>query len=178
MCEDLQYGMTLVLGGAASGKSRYAQKLAEEHTGQLLYVATAQAGDTEMQTRIARHRKQRGERWQTLEEPLDLGGRLPQAMGGIRAVLIDCVTLWLTNLLLASGEDPTKVWPAIESLLELISQTQVPVILVSNELGMGLVPEHPLGRVFRDLSGAVNQRLAESADQVWLVAAGLPLQMK
>jgi adenosylcobinamide kinase/adenosylcobinamide-phosphate guanylyltransferase len=169
---------TLVLGGAASGKSSYAQQLTEEYPGELLYVATAQGGDTEMAERILRHQQQRGERWQTLEEPCHLSRALPVAISGQGAVLIDCVTLWLTNLLLAEGEDPGKVWPEVDAFLETLGGLDVPVVLVSNELGLGLVPGSPLGRVFRDLAGQVNQRLAACADVVWFVAAGLPLRLK
>jgi len=170
--------LILVLGGAASGKSRYAQQLAESQPGSLLYVATAQPGDAEMSLRIRRHQQERGVRWRTLEEPCDLAGQLPGAAVGVQAVLVDCVTLWLTNLLLAGDEDPDRVWPAVEGFLAACAALNVPVILVSNELGLGLVPETPLGRLFRDLAGQVNQRLAAAADRVWLVTAGLPLQLK
>lgn len=171
--------VTLVLGGAASGKSRFAQQLAEAAGWPLLYVATARAGDAEMKGRIDRHRRERGERWQTLEETHDLAGRLPAAARDKAAVLIDCVTLWLSNLLLEDVQHREEsVWPAVEALLAAFDQIHVPVILVSNELGLGLVPETPLGRVFRDLAGKVNQRLAARADQVWLVTAGLPQALK
>lgn len=168
----------LVLGGAASGKSRYAQQQAERHPGDLLYVATGEAKDAEMAARIEKHRQERGPRWQTLEEPLDLAGRLVPAACGKAAVMIDCITLWLTNLLFANNEQPDRVWPAVHALRASLEQVSCPVYLVSNELGCGVVPEHRLGRVFRDLSGQVNQQLASCADQVWLVAAGLPLRMK
>lgn len=168
--------VTLVLGGAASGKSRFAQALAERHAGTLLYVATAQAGDAEMAARIDRHRLARGERWRTLEAPLDLTVVVPAAAGH-GAVLVDCVTLWLTNLLLA-GEAPEAVWPAVDAFLDVLAGLPSPIILVSNEVGQGIVPEHALARTFRDLAGQVNQRLAARADRVWLVTAGLPLQLK
>jgi adenosylcobinamide kinase/adenosylcobinamide-phosphate guanylyltransferase len=168
--------VTLVLGGAASGKSRFAQDLAERQPGPLLYVATAQAGDAEMAERIARHRQARGERWRTLEAPLDLTVVVPAA-AGYDAVLVDCVTLWLTNLLLASAT-PDDVWPAVEGFLSVLAGLPAPIILVSNEIGQGIVPEHALARTFRDLAGQVNQRLAARADHVWLVTAGLPLQLK
>ena len=168
--------VTLVLGGAASGKSRFAQQLAERQPGSLLYVATALAGDDEMAERIARHRQARGERWRTLEAPLDLTVVVPAATGH-SAVLVECVTLWLTNLLLA-GESPAAVWPAVEVFLKVLAGLPAPLILVSNEVGQGIVPEHALARTFRDLAGQVNQRLAARADSVWLVTAGLPLQLK
>lgn len=168
--------VTLVLGGAASGKSRFAQELAERHAGTLLYVATAQVGDAEMAARIDRHRRARGERWRTFEAPLDLTVVVPAAAGH-GAVLVDCVTLWLTNLLLA-GEAPEAVWPAVDAFLDVLAGLPSPIILVSNEVGQGIVPEHALARTFRDLAGQVNQRLAARADRVWLVTAGLPLQLK
>ena len=170
------FPVTLVLGGAASGKSRFAQELAERQPGSLLYVATAQAGDDEMAERITRHRQARGGRWCTLEAPLDLTVVVPAAAGH-GAVLVDCVTLWLTNLLLA-GESPAAVWPAVEAFLAVLAGLPAPLILVSNEVGQGIVPEHALARTFRDLAGQVNQRLASRADSVWLVTAGLPLQLK
>jgi adenosylcobinamide kinase/adenosylcobinamide-phosphate guanylyltransferase len=168
--------VTLVLGGAASGKSRFAQELAERQPGPLLYVATAQAGDSEMAERIARHRQARDTRWRTLEEPLDLNVIVPAA-AGCGVVLVDCITLWLTNLLLA-GESAERAWPAVEAFLAVLAALPAPLILVSNEVGQGIVPEHALARTFRELAGQVNQRLAARADHVWLVTAGLPLQLK
>ncbi len=166
----------LVLGGAASGKSRFAQELAERAPGPLLYVASAQAGDAEMAARIDRHRLARGERWRTLEAPLDLTAVVPAASGH-GAVLFDCVTLWLTNLLLAGGS-AAAVWPAVEVFIGSLASLPAPLIMVSNEVGQGIVPEHALARTFRDLAGEVNQRLAARADNVWLVTAGLPRQLK
>lgn len=178
-CEkQRQAQVTLVLGGAASGKSHYAQMLAEDRPGLLLYVATAQAGDEEMAQRIERHRKARGERWQTLEVSQDLAGQLADASGSYAVVLIDCITLWLTNLLLSHEESPEKVWAAVDAFVASLDRIEAKVIMVSNEVGLSLVPEYPLGRVFRDLAGKVNQRLAERADRVCLVAAGLPLELK
>jgi adenosylcobinamide kinase/adenosylcobinamide-phosphate guanylyltransferase len=168
--------VTLVLGGAASGKSAFAQQLAEGHPGPLLYVATAEAGDAEMVTRIARHRLARGPRWQTLEAPLDLTGVVRSATGH-GAILVDCVTLWLTNLLLSKASS-AAVWPAVTAFIDTFAQSPAPLILVSNEVGQGIVPEHPLARTFRDLAGGVNQQLAARADHVWLVTAGLPMPLK
>ena len=168
--------VVLVLGGAASGKSRFAQELAERHPGTLLYVATAQAGDAEMAERICRHRQARGERWRTVEAPLELAAAL-SAAAGHGAVLVDCITLWLTNLLLDGGS-ADAVRPGVEALVAGLGNLPAPLILVSNEVGQGIVPEHALARTFRDLAGEVNQRLAARADVVWLVTAGLPLQLK
>lgn len=169
--------VTLVLGGAASGKSRFAEALAERQPGSLLYVATARIGDdAEMAERVARHREARGERWKTLEAALDLTVAVPAAAGH-GAVLVDCVTLWLTNLLLAEG-DAAQVWPPVEAFLAVLAGLPAPIILVSNEVGQGIVPDNALARAFRDLAGQVNQRLAARADHVWLVTAGIPLQLK
>ncbi len=167
---------TLVLGGAASGKSAFAQQLAEQHPGSLLYVATAQSGDAEMAARIARHRQARGSRWQTLEAPLDLTG-LTSVATGHGAILVDCVTLWLTNLLLAH-ENVDQVLTAVEAFVATFTQLPAPLILVSNEVGQGIVPDNALARTFRDLAGGVNQQLAAAAGHVWLVTAGIPLKLK
>ena len=158
---------TLVLGGAASGKSCYAESLFD---GPAVYIATARAGDAEMAARIARHRARRGPHWTTVEAP----DRLPEALAaaGGAAVLVDCLTLWLSNALLAGRDAPTG------ALLAALAGRPAPTVLVSNETGMGLVPETALGRRFRDAQGRLNRELAAAADRVVFVAAGLPLQLK
>ena len=164
----------LILGGARSGKSAFAQKLAEAHGPDRLYLATAAAGDEEMAARIARHRRDRGQGWTTLEEPLELAAALATHARAGRAVVVDCLTLWLSNLMLA-GRDPG---PAVAALGEAIQGLAGPAILVSNEVGMGLVPDHKLGREFRDWQGRANREIAAACDAVIFVAAGLPLQLK
>jgi adenosylcobinamide kinase / adenosylcobinamide-phosphate guanylyltransferase len=164
----------LILGGARSGKSAYAQNLAETHGSERLYLATATAGDEEMAARIARHRRDRGQGWTTVEEPLDIVAVLATHARGGRAVVVDCLTLWLSNLLLA-GRDPG---PAAAALADAIQGLAGPAIFVSNEVGMGLVPDHKLGREFRDWQGRVNQEIGAACDAVIFVAAGLPLQLK
>ena len=164
----------LILGGARSGKSAYAQKLAEAHGPERLYLATATAGDEEMAARIARHRRDRGQGWTTLEEPLEIAVALATHARAGRAVVVDCLTLWLSNLMLA-GRDPG---PAVAALAEALQGLAGPVILVSNEVGMGLVPDHKLGREFRDWQGRANREIAAACDVVIFVAAGLPLQLK
>ena len=169
---------TFITGGTRSGKSAFAQSLAEQRSGPLLYVATAGIGDAEMAERVARHREARGERWQTLEEPLRLADRLPEAAKGHCAILLDCVTLWLSNLFFHCGERPEPVLAEVERFIAVLPAVDVPLLLVSNELGSGIVPENRLAREFRDLAGEVNRRLAAAADEAWLVVAGLPLRLK
>lgn len=171
--------VTLVLGGARSGKSTHAERLA---TGSLhgaapqpaVYVATAQAGDVEMATRIVAHRARRGAYWTTIEEPLKLDEALAAAAAQGRPVLVDCLTLWLSNVMLGGGD----VDEAADDLLRALADVAVPVVLVSNEVGLGIVPDTPLGRSFRDAQGRLNMRVAERADRVVLLAAGLPLILK
>jgi adenosylcobinamide kinase / adenosylcobinamide-phosphate guanylyltransferase len=163
-----------VLGGARSGKSAYAQGLAESYGPQRLYLATAAPGDEEMAARIARHRADRGPGWTTLEEPLEVAAALPAHARAGRVVVVDCLTLWLTNLILA-GRDPA---PAVAGLADAIGALAGPAILISNEVGMGLVPDHKLGREFRDWQGRANREIAQACDVVIFVAAGLPLQLK
>ena len=170
--------LIFITGGARSGKSRFAQQQAEGRPGALLYVATAAIGDAEMAERVARHRGERGERWSTLEEPLRLTGRLPEAAAGKGAILLDCVTLWLTNLLFQHGEAPAPVLAEVDQFVAAVRTIECPLYLVSNEVGGGIVPENRLARLFRDLAGEANQRLAAAADEAWLVTAGLPLRLK
>lgn len=163
--------VVLVLGGARSGKSRFAETLA---AGEKHYIATAQAFDDEMKVRVAAHQAQRGDGWVTHEAGTDLPEVLSQVMAEGRFVLVDCLTLWLSNVMLAEQD-----WrSASAALLNTLRAAKGSVVLVSNEVGMGLVPETPLGRAFRDAQGIVNQRVAEVATSVVLVAAGLPLALK
>ena len=171
--------VSLVLGGARSGKSTHAEKMA---TGSLhgappqpaVYIATAEAGDVEMATRIMAHRARRGAGWTTIEEPLRLGEALEAAAAHGRPVLVDCLTLWLSNLMQA-GADLDE---AADDLVRALEGYAVPVVFVSNEVGLGIVPDTPLGRAFRDAQGRLNMRMAQRADRVVLMAAGLPLIMK
>jgi len=166
--------VNLVLGGARSGKSRYAECLVEGIAAGGTYCATAEAGDAEMAQRIAAHRLRRGSFWCTIEEPLALAPVIAGAASPDRPLLIDCLTLWLSNLLLAGR--PIK--DETEALCAALHVAPGPVVLVANEVGMGLVPETPLGRRFRDAAGCLNQKIAALADRVVFVAAGLPLVLK
>jgi adenosylcobinamide kinase / adenosylcobinamide-phosphate guanylyltransferase len=165
--------LTLVLGGARSGKSRHAEALVTREAPPWIYVATAEARDAEMGARIAAHRAARAEGWRTLEAPLDLALALAQA-GPERPALVDCLTLWLTNCLLA-GADLDAEAARLEAALDA---RRGPTWLVANEVGLGIVPENALARRFRDAAGLLNQRLAARADRVVFVAAGLPLTLK
>jgi len=166
-----------ITGGARSGKSRLAEELARKHGAPMVYIATGMAGDGEMAERIARHRARRGPDWQTLEEPLDLAGAIGTVQGECSAVLVDCITLWLTNLLL-KYDDGAIVMNEVERLALLLPALKTPLILVSNEVGMGIVPENRLARTFRDLAGEANELLAAAADEVYVTFSGLPLKLK
>jgi adenosylcobinamide kinase/adenosylcobinamide-phosphate guanylyltransferase len=165
---------TLVLGGARSGKSRCAEALIADSGLQRIYVATAAAADDEMADRISRHREDRGPDWLTIEEQFDLAGVLLREAHPGRALLVDCLTLWLSNLMLAE-KDTGK---ASCELCGVLPRLPCPIVLVSNEVGMGLVPETPLGRRFRDAQGRLNQAVAAAVPNVVFVAAGLPLTLK
>nr|WP_295110151.1 bifunctional adenosylcobinamide kinase/adenosylcobinamide-phosphate guanylyltransferase [uncultured Caulobacter sp.] len=166
---------TLVLGGARSGKSAFAQKAAEDAAlaGRPVMIATGQAFDDEMAERIARHQADRGESWTTIEAPLALAEAITALPADVVAV-VDCLTLWLSNLMLAEHD----VEAAAGELVEAVAACPARLWLVSNEVGLGVVPETPLGRRFRDEAGRLHQRLAQVADVVYFVAAGLPLRMK
>lgn len=165
---------TLVLGGARSGKSRHAEALVENAAPAALYLATATPGDAEMAARIAHHRARRGARWTTIEEPFELVACLRREARAERPILVDCLTLWLSNLLLA-GRD---VEAASRNLAEALPTLAGPVVLVANEVGLGIVPDNALARAFRDHAGRLNQMVAAAAERVVFIAAGLPLVMK
>ena len=165
---------TLVLGGARSGKSAFAERLIADSGLVRIYLATATSGDDEMKARIAQHRAQRGEGWTTIEEPLALVDVLTREATRGRAVLVDCLTLWLSNLMLAERD------PDVEGrrLTRFLGVAKYPIVFVSNEVGLGLVPDTPLGRRFRDAQGRLNQIVAASVPNVVFIAAGLPLWLK
>jgi adenosylcobinamide kinase / adenosylcobinamide-phosphate guanylyltransferase len=184
--------LTLVLGGARSGKSRYAQSLCDSSSS-VIYIATTvnDANDLEMRERIGRHRADRSAEWQTVEEPLDLSRAVLEAP--VEAtLLIDCATLWISNLMWEFREKPGAeqeklILAEVDELIEAVrrraekaiaTEAAGEVVIVSNEVGGGLVPEHPVARAFRDLQGFANQRLAQAADNVVFVIAGLPMRLK
>ncbi|HEY4345515.1 MAG TPA: bifunctional adenosylcobinamide kinase/adenosylcobinamide-phosphate guanylyltransferase [Parvibaculum sp.] len=164
--------MTLLLGGARSGKSRHAEELTTRLAAPWTYVATSEARDDEMAERIAEHRARRGDGWRTVDAPLDLVGAIAAASGN--AVLVDCLTLWLSNLLHAERDIEGET----ATLEATLMRVRVPVFLVSNEVGLGIVPDNALARRFRDEAGRLHQRLAARADRVLFMVAGLPMVVK
>jgi adenosylcobinamide kinase / adenosylcobinamide-phosphate guanylyltransferase len=164
----------LVLGGARSGKSRHAQRLAEDWPGEHVFLATAEAHDDEMRDRIARHRADRDARWRTVEAPTELPAAIAAEDASDRVLLIDCLTLWLSNLLLADADLDV----AGERLAAAVAAHGGRVVLVANEVGFGIVPDNALARRFRDAAGRLNQAMAATCDRVDLIVAGLPLRLK
>ena len=172
--------LILILGGARSGKSAFAERLARQG-GRVLFAATAEALDADMESRIAAHQRQRPREWGTLEEPLELASALPPALEGYDTCLLDCLTLWVSNLLLSMEGIPDaerEILAALERVIDVYERSSATWIVVSNEVGLGVVPATPLGRLYRDALGRVNQAVASRADRVYLMAAGLALEMK
>ncbi|WP_433945775.1 bifunctional adenosylcobinamide kinase/adenosylcobinamide-phosphate guanylyltransferase [Paenibacillus sp. SN-8-1] len=181
--------IVLITGGARSGKSAFAERWCMKHASSAVYIATAEVYDEEMRERVNLHRRQRSEAdyaWTTLEEPLRLAELLKELDGARQdppAVLVDCLTLWLSNVLLGAGEGPDTDTTAvvereIEQLVEAAKLYSGLLVLVTNEVGSGIVPEYPLGRLYRDLAGRLNRRMAEISEQVFLVTAGIPIELK
>ena len=166
--------ITLILGGARSGKSAHAERLAADASPRRTYIATAKAFDDEMATRIAHHQSRRDSSWQTVEAPIDLSDAIAEAVAPDSIVLVDCLTLWLSNLLLADRD----IEEESDALIAALENAAGPLILVSNEVGLGIVPDNALARAFRDHAGRLNQRVAEVADRVVFLAAGLPMVLK
>lgn len=169
--------LSLILGGARSGKSTTAEAWvaaeAKRRNARAIYLATGRAWDAEMEARVAAHRARRGEIWETFEEPLAVAELLP-TLPARRPILLDCLTLWLTNQLLEDADLDAKS----AELTEALSRAPGPVVCVSNEVGLGIVPDNPMSRAFRDAQGFLNQRIARAAQRVIFVAAGLPLVLK
>ena len=181
--------ITFIIGGARSGKSSFALNLANNytsakegvrggdtvsHTPKKAYIATAQALDDEMKERIDKHRKERAEEWMTFEEPLNIAALIKDVQNKYDVILLDCLTLWLSNLMTYSSDIEGEIKNLISSLVSRPSS----LFIVSNEVGMGIVPDNELSRRFRDLSGYLNQKVAEIADEVYLVTAGIPIKIK
>lgn len=163
-----------MLGGARSGKSAFAETYVENSGLKALYIATGRSFDAEMDARIRHHRARRGSEWQTVEEPLALVETLAEHCSEDRAVLVDCLTLWVTNLMMEDRDVDVES----AALAECLTRCAGLVVLVSNEVGLGIVPENAMARAFRDHAGRLHQRIAAQCDEVYLLAAGLPLKMK
>jgi len=171
----------LLLGGARSGKSYYAQQLAGELGNKVLFVATGEGLDEEMQARIAEHRKARPGNWQTLEIPTGIGKSIEKQIGDADVVIIDCITLLISNLLHNKPDYPEaekRIKAELNELIDVMDRLDASFVIVSNEVGMGLVPDNKLGRIYRDLLGKANQLLANHATEVYLMLACLPIQVK
>jgi len=166
--------VTLVLGGARSGKSGFAERITVVHLRGCAYLATAEIGDDEMAERVRKHRARREAHWRTVEAPLEIGPAIVAETEQGAAVLVDCLTLWLSNLM-AAARDPEA---ETEALIRALGQAGGPVVFVANEVGLGIVPDNALARAFRDHAGRLNQRVAEVANNVFFVTAGLPLRLK
>jgi adenosylcobinamide kinase / adenosylcobinamide-phosphate guanylyltransferase len=166
-----------ITGGARSGKSAFAEKLAKDLGGKRAYIATAQALDPEMAAKIEKHRRDRGAVWDTYEEPLAVAELLRKLSGKYQVVLLDCLTLWLSNIM-AHTDGDGAVTARSSELAAAISDFGDSCIIVSNEVGLGIVPDNPLARKFRDLAGMLNQKIAQAADEVYFTASGIPVKIK
>ncbi len=176
MPESPEKELVLVLGGARSGKSSWALRYAEERHDSCLFLATAEVLDEEMEQRVKLHKESRGSKWKLLEEPLAIAGALETKCTGMDIVLIDCLTIWLSNVLLKIGEERATSYQ--DRLLSALAQRKQNLIVVANEVGMGIVPQYALGRKFRDFAGMLNQEIAALADKVVFLTAGLPVFLK
>lgn len=172
----------LILGGARSGKSQFAQKLAGESGKKVLFVATAETLDEEMREKIFEHKSSRPSSWQVLESPTELGKKIPEKLNDAEVVIVDCITLLISNILTGEeeklGNAKQQVEAEIKELIDSINETDARFIIISNEVGLGIVPENKLSRVYRDLLGKANQALAAYADEVFSMLAGIPIKVK
>lgn len=169
--------LILITGGCRSGKSQFALDYANRHFHKKLYLATSEALDEEMVKRIEHHKKSRGPDWQTVEEPIKIAEAIRQHENDMEVILLDCVTLWLSNLLMRQKSDH-EIMNEVSRLMDTVKQGQTSFIFVSNEVGMGIVPVDPLGRRFRDLAGMANQKIAEAAQTVVFMVSGIPIFLK
>lgn len=169
--------MILITGGCRSGKSRFALDYANRHFSKKLYLATAEVLDEEMTRRVEDHKNARGPEWQTVEEPIEIVDGISEYGPKTEVILLDCLTLWLSNLLLR-WDNESRIMVEVDKLRKAIKESSTTLIVVTNEVGMGIVPADPLGRRFRDLSGMANQRMAEAADTVIFMVSGIPMFLK
>lgn len=169
--------VVLITGGARCGKSRYAMELAGGHDGGRVYIATAEPIDADMLGRIEKHKEERGDKFVTIEEPLDISGALERVPEGVGVAVVDCLTVWLGNLMYHHG-DGEGALPGVAEFLDILSAPPCDLILVTNEVGMGIIPENRLARVYRDALGRLNQEAARRASRVVLMVSGLPVTIK
>ena len=173
--------LIFILGGARSGKSVYALKLAESIVGERLYLATAEVLDEEMAKRIKKHKKERGNNWTTIEEPINVADVISRDKKH-DVILLDCLTLWISNLIHEESgvrsQESEVIDKTINQFASACKNSKINIIVVSNEVGLGIVPDNPLARQFRDIAGYANQKIAEAADEVYFVTAGIPMRMK
>lgn len=167
-----------VTGGARSGKSDFAQDMAEKIEGKRVFVATAQAFDEEMAERIQKHQENRGTRWDALEEPINLGGAIRSILGQYKTILVDCLTVWMSNLLLEYQDQNERISEIVDDFFSGLNESDETIIVVSNEVGMGIVPDNKLARDYRDQLGFLNQRMARRADDVYVLFSGIPVKIK
>ena len=175
---EFKQGCMLVLGGARSGKSSFALELCNNIEGKHYFIATAQAFDDEMDDRIKRHQEERGSEWNTIEETVDIYQKIRDIDSEDAIVLVDCLTLWLSNLYMKYESDTEMVCEKMDELVAGLSSIKGRIVLVSNEVGMGIVPENKLARLYRDASGAMNRKIAEKADKVVITFSGMPMVLK
>jgi adenosylcobinamide kinase/adenosylcobinamide-phosphate guanylyltransferase len=167
-----------VTGGARSGKSDFVQELAEKLEGKRLFIATAEALDDEMKERIRKHQEKRGDRWNTIEEPLDLGNAIRSVSNSYRTILVDCLTVWLSNLLMEYKDEDEIISEMMDDFFTSMDNFEETIIVVSNEVGLGIVPDNELARIYRDKLGFLNQRMAKRADHVYVLISGIPVKIK
>jgi adenosylcobinamide kinase/adenosylcobinamide-phosphate guanylyltransferase len=167
-----------VTGGARSGKSDFVQELAEKLEGKRLFIATAEALDDEMKERIRKHQEKRGDRWNTIEEPLDLGNAIRSVSNSYRTILVDCLTVWLSNLLMEYKDEDEIISEMMDDFFTSMDDFEETIIVVSNEVGLGIVPDNELARIYRDKLGFLNQRMAKRADHVYVLISGIPVKIK
>jgi adenosylcobinamide kinase/adenosylcobinamide-phosphate guanylyltransferase len=169
--------MIFITGGCRSGKNRFALDYANQHFSKKLYLATCEALDEEMAQRIEHHKKMRGPEWQTIEESIAIVNDIREYGDKVEVILFDCITLWLSNLLIKWNSD-SRIMDEVDRFIDVIKQSQTSLVIISNEVGMGIVPADPLSRRFRDLSGITNQRIAEVVDTVIYMVSGIPTFLK
>jgi adenosylcobinamide kinase / adenosylcobinamide-phosphate guanylyltransferase len=169
--------LIFITGGCRSGKSHFALNYANDHFTSKLYLATCEALDEEMAQRVENHKKTRGPEWRTIEEPLHIADQIIEQWDHVEVILLDCITLWLSNLLM-KWDDEEKIVGEVDRFMDALDQAQTSLVIVSNEVGLGIVPADPLSRRYRDLSGTVNQRIAGAAQAVIFMVSGIPLYLK